>query len=137
MGVEGSCLCGAVRYRVNGALGGVDHCHCSMCRRQHGAAFATYADCDVDAFSWIAGEHNVAVYHAAGGGGWAFCRQCGSTLAGTDEGEVTSVALGTVEGDPGVRADCHIYTGSKAVWYDIEDNLPQYDTRPDHDGDQP
>ena len=137
MTIEGGCLCGKVRYRVDGPLFGVDHCHCSMCRRQHGAAFATYADCAAGDFSWVEGEDIVKLYEAEGGGGWCFCSECGSTLAGTDNGEVTSITLGTVEGDPGVRPESHIFTGSKAVWHEITDDLPQFDERPPEDREPP
>ncbi|MEM9602310.1 MAG: GFA family protein [Pseudomonadota bacterium] len=120
---------------MKGGVGATDHCHCSMCRRQHGAAFASYADCDPSAFSWVAGAEQVAVYALDSGAGWAFCQRCGSTLAGTTDGAVTSIALGTVSGDPGVRPGCHIFVGSKAVWYDIADALPQHATRPESDPD--
>jgi hypothetical protein len=128
--VEGGCLCGRVRYEIAGALLGADHCHCSLCRRQHGAAFSTYADFSPGQFKWTLGEEFVRVYETKSGAGWCFCGECGSTLAGTDGGSVTSVTLGTVAGDPGVRPSAHIFIGSKADWYDIEDNLPQFDQRP-------
>ena len=101
-----------------------------MCRRQHGAAFATYADFNPGDFSWIAGEDLVKVYESEGGGGWCFCSECGSTLAGSENGEITSITLGTVDGDPGVRPESHIFTGSKAVWHEITDNLPQFEEWP-------
>ena len=129
MAIQGGCLCGKVRYRINGPLFAVDHCHCSMCRRQHGAAFATYADFEPGAFSWVSGEDLVKVYETEEGGGWCFCSACGSTLAGSDCGKITSITLGTVEGDPGVRPEAHIFTGSRAVWYEIRDGLPQFDER--------
>ena len=129
MTIFGSCLCGKVKYEVTGALSDVDHCHCSMCRRQHGAAFATYADFDSGAFRWSQGEELVKIYEVAGGGGWCFCVDCGSTLAGTEEGLVSSIALGTVEGDPNIKPGSHIYVGSKAPWFDITDDLPQFDER--------
>ena len=131
--IRGSCLCGQVSYRVTEPLGSADHCHCSMCRRQHGAAFATYADCRPSSFFWSTGEEQVAYYEAAGGGGWVFCRVCGSSLAGTSEGVVTSIALGSVQGDPGIRPACHIFVGSKAGWYEIEDRLPQFIRRAGED----
>lgn len=130
MAIRGGCLCGKVRYEISGSLFGADHCHCSMCRRQHGAAFATYADLDPGDFVWIQGEDFVKVYESARGGGWCFCGECGSTLAGAERGKVTAVALGTVEGDPGIRPEAHIFVGSKAQWHEISDDLPQFDERP-------
>ncbi len=129
MTITGRCLCGAVRYAVNGPLIGADHCHCSKCRRAHGAAFATYADFKRGDFAWAAGQALVKVYEAPSGAGWCFCRKCGSTLAGSENGEVTSITLGTVEGDPGIRPTCHIFVGSKAPWYEPDDGLPQYERR--------
>ncbi len=130
MAIEGGCLCGKIRYRVDGLLFNADHCHCSMCRRQHGAAFATYAEFNPGDFRWISGEGLVKVYETSPSGGWCFCSECGSTLAGTDKGQITSVTLGTVEGDPGVRPASHIFVGSKALWHDICDGLPQFEERP-------
>jgi hypothetical protein len=130
MTIQGGCLCGKVRYQINGPLFDADHCHCSMCRRQHGAAFATYADLAPDDFKWIAGQDLVRIYATPAGAGWCFCRECGSSLAGTVDGKITSIALGSVEGDPGIRPAAHIFTGSKADWHEITDDLPQYDARP-------
>ena len=100
-----------------------------MCRRQHGAAFSTYAGVRPGSFAWVSGEHHVRTYETDSGAGWSFCEVCGSTLAGTDNGEIFAIALGTVEGDPGVRPGWHIFTGSKAEWYEIHDDLPQYEAR--------
>ena len=128
--LKGRCLCGRVRYEISGPLLAADHCHCSMCRRQHGAAFATYADFATGDFKWTAGAERLKVYATASGAGWCFCRECGSTLAGTDHGRVTSVTLGTLDGDPGLKPGCHIFVGSRAGWHEISDDLPQFEERP-------
>ena len=130
MAIKGGCLCGEVRYEIAGRLIAADHCHCSMCRRQHGAAFATYADFNPNDFKWISGEDLVKVHETTSDAGWCFCRQCGSTLAGTVNGKPTAITLGTVEGDPGIKPEMHIFVGSKAQWYEISDNLPQFAKRP-------
>ena len=129
MTIKGACLCGKVRYEISGNLFDVSHCHCSMCRRQHGAAFATYADIDPDDFRWTSGEDLVKIYEPPPGGGWCFCRECGSSLAGTDQGKITSITLATVAGDPGIKPESHIFVGSKASWHEITDDLPQFDKR--------
>ena len=129
--IKGGCVCGKVRYDVSGPLLNADHCHCSLCRRQHGSAFATYADFKAGDFKWVAGENLVKVYETASGAGWCFCSECGSSLAASDNGVVTSVTLGTVIGDPGIRPEAHIFVGSKAPWCDISDDLPQFKNRPE------
>ena len=130
MAIKGGCLCGGVRYEITGPLFVASHCHCSMCRRQHGAAFATYAAFNPDEFKWVSGEKLVKIYEPSPDGGWCFCSECGSSIAGTLKGKITSITLGTVEGDPGIEPELHIFTGSKAQWYEISDDLPQFDERP-------
>ena len=130
MTITGGCLCGEVRYQISGRLFDASHCHCSMCRRQHGAAFATYADFEPGDFRWLAGEELVRVYATPSGDGWCFCSRCGSSLAGTSGDEITSITLGTVAGDPGIRPESHIFVGSRAPWHEISDDLPQFDEWP-------
>ena len=130
LAIKGGCLCGRVLYEISEPLVHADHCHCSMCRRQHGAAFSTYADVDSGAFRWTSGEDHITVYETTAGGGWCFCSECGSSLAGTEKGRITSVTLGTVEGDPGIKPDSHIFVGSKALWHEITDDLPQFEEWP-------
>ena len=81
-------------------------------------------------FHWTSGKALLKIHQTPGGTGWCFCSDCGSTLAGTDKGEVTSITLGTVEGDPGTVPEAHIFTGSKAAWHEIYDNLPQFEEWP-------
>jgi hypothetical protein len=101
-----------------------------MCRRQHGAAFSTYAEINPGDFKWISGEDHVKVYETSKGAGWCFCNECGSSLAGTEKGRITTITLGTVEEDPGIKPELHIFVGSKAQWHDICDDLPQFKERP-------
>ena len=127
--MKGGCLCSKVRYEVAGPLLDADHCHCSLCRKQHGAAFSTYASFKPGTFKWVSGESDIKIFETPSGAGWCFCRECGSSLAGTDKGNVTSVTLGTVEGDPGIKPESHIFVGSKARWHEISDDLPQFNER--------
>ncbi|MBF2761727.1 MAG: GFA family protein [Ectothiorhodospiraceae bacterium AqS1] len=130
MAIEGGCLCGIVRYAITGPLTSADHCHCSICRRQHGAAFSTYASFESGDFRWLSGEDAIKVHETETGAGWCFCRECGSSLAGTERGRITSITLGTVDGDPNIEPGLHIFVGSKAPWYEIADDLPQFEKRP-------
>ncbi|MCP4271370.1 MAG: GFA family protein [Gammaproteobacteria bacterium] len=127
--IRGGCLCGRIRYEITGQLIAADHCHCSMCRRQHGAAFATYADFNPNNFKWSSGEDLVKVFETSSDSGWCFCSECGSSLAGTVNGKVTSITLGTVKGDPGIKPESHIFVGSRAQWHEIDDDLPQFDEK--------
>lgn len=126
MAVRGSCLCGAVTYEVTGPLTFMGNCHCSMCRKSHGAAFATWGIVDPDRFRWTSGEDQVRRYGSSPGRERLFCGRCGSPLAAAHDGRIGEVVAGTFDDDPGVRPREHIFVGSKAPWYEIADALPQF-----------
>ncbi len=134
MPITGSCLCGAVRYKIEGQLLDAGNCHCSMCRKAHGAAFATYANFTPADFRWTSNEEFVSYYESSPSESRVFCSVCGSTLGATEDGRIHSITLGTVEGDPGIRPRSHIFVGSKAPWHEISDNLPTFEKWPPGDG---
>lgn len=130
MTIYGGCLCEEVRYKVDGPLYEARNCHCSMCRRLSGAAFGTYARVNPTDFRWVSGAEYVAVYESSPGGGRCFCQKCGSTLGAKLRGKVSYITLGTVDGEPGVRPEAHVFVGSKATWYEITDGIPQFEEWP-------
>jgi hypothetical protein len=130
MTIKGSCSCSAVRYEITGSFEAIGHCHCSICRKSHGAAFATWGIINPDQFCWTSGEQFVARYKSSPGRERGFCKKCGSPLVATHAGKITEVVLGTIDGDPGVRPSEHIFVASKAPWYEISDALPQFEAWP-------
>lgn len=81
-------------------------------------------------FRWLSGVEFVETYESSPGVHRCFCSKCGSPLAASHAGEIREVVLGTVDGDPGVRPRAHIFVGSRAPWYTIEDALPQFEEWP-------
>ena len=130
MALTGGCLCGAVRYEIAGTLGRTGHCHCSMCRKSHGAAFVTWAMVEPEQFRWTSGTELVTQYESSPGRARCFCSRCGSALVSMHCGDVLEVALGSTDGDPGVRPGEHIFVGSRACWYEIADALPRFEEWP-------
>ena len=128
MSFQGSCLCRGIKYRVDGPFGKVVNCHCSMCRKATGAAFRTRAAVPAAAFHWIAGEDLVSRYESSPGETRTFCRVCGATLATffRDHPDEIGLPLGTLDDDARVRASAHVFVASKAPWFDITDELPQF-----------
>ncbi len=127
MSVNGSCLCGGIKYEVAGAFGKVVNCHCSMCRKATGAAFRTRASVPSAAFRFVAGEELLSRYESSPGEMRTFCRVCGSTLPTffRDRPDEIGLPFGTLDDDPGVRPAAHVFVDSKAPWFEITDDLPQ------------
>ena len=130
--IEGHCECGRVRYEVDGDINDFSHCHCSQCRRLHGAAFATFAGISSDQFRYVSGESDTSAYASSDNHSRVFCLQCGSNILAAldEEPDALYLSMSTIEGDPPRPAGYHIYVGSKAPWHEISDNLKQYDTEP-------
>ena len=127
---RGSCLCGAVQFEA-GPFDSMLHCHCSMCRRHHGAVFATFLAGGSDGFRWTGGEQHIVTYRSSAKGLRPFCGICGSVVPTTlPEIGMAFIPAGGLEGDPGLRPELHMFASSRAAWYPITDTLPQYDRFP-------
>jgi hypothetical protein len=107
------------------------HCHCSMCRKHHGAAFATFVGAPLMGFKWLSGADQVECHASSEKGRRCFCRHCGSVAPLLiEEMDLALLPAGNLEGDPGIRPQCHIFVASKAPWYTITDDLPQHEEYP-------
>jgi hypothetical protein len=132
MALRGSCLCGGVRYEITGALTGALNCHCSMCRKAHGAAFRSRARVAAKDFRWVEGEDLVTYYESSPGNHRGFCRVCGTALLSRFDQDASQygLPLGALDDDPGVKPQMHVFVASKAPWFEITDQLPQFDSLP-------
>jgi hypothetical protein len=104
-----------------------------MCRKAQGSAFRARAAVPRAAFRWTRGEALLARYESSPGTVRCFCSVCGSPLASffPDDPDWIGLPLGPLDGDPGVRPAFHVHVASKAPWFEITDDLPQYATVPD------
>ncbi|MEB8432209.1 GFA family protein [Cocleimonas sp. KMM 6892] len=126
---SGQCLCASIKYEVSKIEPKMGHCHCSMCRKFHGSAFATFGEAKRENFKWVEGEEHLQSYTADNGTIRKFCPTCGSSLIFQDSIESTELvefALGTLDSDIELKPDVHIFVSSKANWLDIKDDLPQF-----------
>ena len=130
--VSGSCLCGGVLYEIAGPLTGALHCHCSMCRKAHGAAFRSRARVRAVDFRWVMGEHLLTWYESSPGTHRGFCGVCGSKLLSRFDRDSSGygLPLGALDGDPEVRPAVHVFVAHKAPWFEIADGLPQHPELP-------
>jgi hypothetical protein len=124
-----SCLCGDVTWTLEGPFHHMSHCHCSRCRKAHGVAFATYVAAGADGFA-LRGREHVVRWESSPGFFRCFCGRCGSVVPGDTLEGLGFAPAGNFEDDPGIRPQAHIFTASKAPWYEIPDALPRFDTYP-------
>lgn len=125
----GSCLCGSIKYSVSHVEEKVAHCHCSMCRKFHGAAFATFGEARKTNFKWLCGEEFLKEYTCDNGTKRVFCSNCGSSLMfipSEENGEFVEFSLGTLDSNFHLEPDAHIYTNYAASWFKVTDTLPQF-----------
>ena len=101
-----------------------------MCRKAHGAAFATYGGAAPEHFRMLRGESLARSYRSSPIGRRVFCPRCGSVVPVPIPGKPVAIALGNVAQDPVARPKSHFFVGSKAPWHDIADDLPQFDEYP-------
>lgn len=130
--IHGHCECGKVSFETNGPIEDFSHCHCSQCRRMHGAAYATFAGVARKGFRYLSGEDALSTYASSSTHERVFCSICGSNIlvALTDEPDAIYLSMGAIEGNPPHPKGYHTYVGSKAPWHEINDDLEQYDTEP-------
>ncbi|MEP7042619.1 MAG: GFA family protein [Dokdonella sp.] len=136
--LAGSCLCGAVHYVVADEFLYALNCHCSNCRRATGSAFKPFAGIERSKLRISQGDDRLLIF-GDGPDCDTHCMRCGSLLYSIVRGGAFAhVAMGSLIDEPGLRPSAHIFVGSKAPWFMITDDLPQYEehtataeTRPD------
>jgi hypothetical protein len=124
----GSCLCRAIRYEVHGGLAAIQVCHCGDCRKAQGSAFATNIPVETADFRLISGADRLQAYESSPGKQRVFCRDCGSPIFSrlTARPDLVRLRAGTLDAPVASEVGFHFHTASKADWWPITDNKPQY-----------
>ncbi|MBI4692997.1 MAG: GFA family protein [Gammaproteobacteria bacterium] len=130
MRYTGGCLCGAIRYEVEGPLGALVYCHCGQCRKAQGTAFASSAPVPAAQFTLVAGAEHLKCHHATPAKGRYFCAECGSPIySRLDGGDVLRLRAGSLDGPVPLVPAAHIFTADRANWFEITDTLPRHPGR--------
>ncbi len=126
----GGCLCGSIRFEIEGPIRNIVYCHCSQCRKAQGSAFATNGIVMASDFKIISGQGELTAYESTPGQTKYFCKTCGSPLMSKSEAtpDQVRVRLGTIESDIEERPMAHIFVTSKAGWEEISGDLPQFES---------
>jgi len=133
---KGKCLCGSATWEFTGEPTNAYHCHCKMCRKLHGATFASFYLIPSAQFNWSSDTETVQRFNSSDELSRAFCNVCGSALPAQDIAEETwYVPSGSHANGPAI--DAHIFVDDIAPWHAIEDKLPQHSQYPENSGIEP
>ena len=124
---RGSCLCGAVRFRADLPSKWVAHCHCTYCRRAHGAPFVTWVGFPSGQFSLEPGSESPTWYESSADAKRAFCPRCGSPMffqSARWPGEV-HVARALFADPLDREPSAHVFFENHVPWLQVNDDLPK------------
>jgi len=126
---HGKCLCGEVEIQISGGITDIIHCHCSLCRKNSGTAYATNGFIESVALEITAGKNNLNCFSYKPGRNRYFCSTCGSPVYSSNEQDPTRfrIRLGIVDSDIDERPISHNFVSSKANWEHMDAELPRYD----------
>ena len=124
--LTGGCQCGAVRYALYAKPDGASLCHCRMCQKAVGNAFAAYAGVPRADLAWTRGAP--ATFNSSPVAERGFCARCGSTLSMHEAvlPDRVQVSLGSLDRPDLVRPDDHVWTSSQLPWLEGVDDLPRF-----------
>ena len=138
--IHGSCLCGAVRFEFTKPAGPFELCHCRRCRKVTGSAFFSGLYVRVEDFRLVEGKELITNYEAPilrepPAYRASFCSRCGSPVPNPGPARkrprgrsgLLEIPAGLLDDDPAMKPDKHIFIEVKSPWFEITDDLPQYD----------
>ncbi|WP_298776554.1 GFA family protein [uncultured Shewanella sp.] len=127
---QGSCLCQAVQFEVEGEFEHFFLCHCQYCQKDTGSAHAANLFSSTAKLVWHHGQEQLTRFqlpdtrHVR-----SFCRVCGSALP-TLEGKLLAVPAGSLDIAIDVKPNAHLFDSSRASWCEELNQLPTFDTFP-------
>jgi len=123
----GSCLCGEIKVKITGAISDIIHCHCSLCRKNSGTAFATNGFINSNEFEIISGENSLSSFSFKPKRNRHFCQTCGSPVYSSNDDDPTRlrIRLGILDSAITERPISHNFVSSKANWEDLDAKLPR------------
>ena len=126
---QGSCLCGAITFEIHGNIEEIIHCHCSLCRKSSGTAYATNGFVNTSDFTFLRGKAELKFFELRPGKKRHFCQHCASPIFSSNDDDLSRirVRLGVIDSEIRERPISHNFVTSKASWDDLDSNLPRYE----------
>ena len=128
---RGSCLCGAMRFKLEGSFERFYLCHCVHCRKDTGSAHAANLFSSTATLEWLAGQEKLSTYnlphtrHTR-----CFCSICGSAMPHVAETRLM-VPAGCLDTECTAKPDAHIFIASKALWDHDLNTVPAFEGFPE------
>lgn len=124
--LEGGCLCGAIRYRLDGEIEESAYCHCRTCQRQSGAPVVAWFAIAPASFAYTKGKPKG--HRASDRATREFSGDCGTYLLFREDDATASLGVNTATlDDPAqVPPTFHIWHESHISWFDTADTLPRH-----------
>ena len=125
--VHGGCFCGTVRFAVELPTLFCGHCHCSMCRRVHGAGYVTWFAVPNERLTIQTGAPELVRFRSSEHGARSFCGRCGSALfcESTNHPDYTDIVLANMDGAIDRQPEFHVFFDDRAEWVRVGDDLPR------------
>lgn len=129
---HGSCLCGAVRFEVEGDFEQFFLCHCEYCRKDTGSAHAANLFSSTARLTWVSGENHVSRFNLPSTRhSKSFCSTCGSALPNLQmDGKLLVVPAGSLNSEISIQPNAHIFVASRAGWDDALEKIPMMEKLP-------
>lgn len=127
MKLEGGCLCGRVRYAIDGPILTSDWCHCRLCQRSAGAPAVAWLTVAAGNFRYTEGEPRT--FASTAKGRRQFCAACGTQLVFFDGEVERDITIASLDEPGQVPPQDHIWTMSQLSFVKLEDGLPRHRQR--------
>ncbi len=124
---QGACLCNQLQYEVTLPSKWVAHCHCSRCRRAHGAAFVTWAAVSDWNFRIARGAEFLTWHRSSPEAQRGFCNQCGTPLffRSTRWPGETHFTVASLTTPIDKAPQMHVFWDTHVEWVVLGDRLPR------------
>ncbi|NRA61139.1 MAG: GFA family protein [Psychrobium sp.] len=126
---QGSCLCGAIKIEILGPISDIIHCHCSLCRKSCGTAYATNGFVQSKDLKMVQGAQSLGSFELRPGKRRHFCTICASPIYSSNEQDANRLRLrlGILDTAINEMPISHNFVTSKANWDDLDAQLPRYE----------
>jgi hypothetical protein len=130
--VSGSCLCGKVKYKIDGPFDAFFLCHCTRCQKDTGSAHAANLASTTAKLTWVSGQELVATFKVPSTRHQkSFCKECGAAVPGYHlDGQLLIAPAGGLDGQVPIPPTAHIFYADKASWEDGLEALKAFDAFP-------